>query len=172
MFRLSLCLAAALCCGQAVGQTYPDGTLALSSSRGLIGRIAQRITGQHYTHVGVVIDGYVYDQDWPRAHRTPVSRYVKRGWTTDYYVPARPYSAGEVAAMRTAAQSRLGEPYRLRGFWDRSSPGTSGQWCSPYAAHVLNASGRHRLGSHAAWSPGNLHATVGHGYRFAGRVRR
>jgi hypothetical protein len=158
--------------GNASAQSYPDGTLALSSSRGLIGRIAQRITGQRYTHVGVVIGGYVYDHDFPRAHRTPVARYVKRGWTTDYYTPATPYTPGQVAAMRSAAHARLGERYELRHFWNHTATGTSGQWCSPYAGHVLNASGRYHLSAQQVHTPGNLHTAVGPGYRFAGRVVR
>lgn len=150
--------------------SYPDGTLALSNSRGLVGRIARNITGQHYTHVGVVIDNYVYEQDWPRAKKTHVSKYGKRLWTTDYYIPTQPYTTQQVNAMRATAVSRLGEPYRLKGFWDKSSAGTTGQWCSPYAAHVLNASGRYSLNSHDAHTPGNLHSAVGGGYIITNRV--
>lgn len=170
--RALIGLAALLVSTSAIAQDYPDGTLAFSSSRGVIGRIARRITGQHYTHVGVVIDGYVYDQDWPRAHRTTAACYVKRRWTTDYYTPSTPYTAGQVQAMRRAATSRLGEPYRLRGFFSHRTTGTNGQWCSPYAANVLNASGRYRLNRHDAHTPGNLQSAVGRSYTFAGRVRR
>jgi hypothetical protein len=148
-----------------------DGTLVLSSSNRLIGRIANRITGQKNTHIGIVIDGYVYDQDWPVAHKTPVSRYGKRGWTVNYYAPVRPYSAHEVNMMRQTAESRLGERYSLRGFWNRSSKGTSDQWCSPYVAHVLNSSGRYNLNSHDAWSPGNIHNRVYHDYNFQYQTR-
>lgn len=170
--RALIGLAALLVSTSAIAQDYPDGTLAFSSSRGVIGRIARRITGQHYTHVGVVIDGYVYDHDWPRAHRTTAACYVKRRWTTDYYTPSTPYTAGEVIAMRKAATSRLGEPYRLRGFFLRRSTGTAGQWCSPYAAEILNASGRYRLSNKDAHTPGNLKAAVGHRYRFESRETR
>ncbi|MEW3709422.1 hypothetical protein QOZ51_30145, partial [Pseudomonas aeruginosa] len=85
--------------------------------------------GDHYTHVGIVIDGYVYESDWPRAKKTPVSQYGKRGSTNDYYAPARSL---DVDAMRKKAESMLGTRYSLRSYFrpDRKSNGT---WCSPFS---------------------------------------
>ena len=56
--------------------SYPDGTLVFSSKKGLIGRVAKRITGgDQYTHVGIIIDGYIYEQDFPKSKKTPLSYY-------------------------------------------------------------------------------------------------
>ena len=42
-----------------ISAAYPDGTIVLSSANTPIGRAAQRITGDHYTHIGIVIGGMV-----------------------------------------------------------------------------------------------------------------
>lgn len=152
---------------------YPDGTLVLSNSRGLVGRIAKRITGgDQYTHVGVVIDGRVYESDWPRAKNTLVSQYSRRTNTNDYYVPSTLYSQNEVAKMKSYATSHMGQPYRLRNYFHPNSRQINGTWCSPFAGNVLNASGRYNLSRSQIHEPQNLIHAVGNDYRFVERVRR
>ena len=154
-------------------QYVPDGTLVMSNKKGLIGRIARRITGgDQYTHVGIVIDGKVCESDFPFVKCTPVGQYGKRRTTNDYFVPAVAYSPTEVSAMRHAAVSRIGQPYRLRNyFFPRSRP-TNGTWCSPYVGNVLNASGRYGLSSYDMYEPQNILRRVGGQYIFSNRVVR
>lgn len=153
-------------------QHMPDGTLVFSSKRGPIGRIAQRITGgDQYTHVGVVIDGYVYESDWPRSKRTPVAQYGKARTTNDYYTPAQPLSPQTIDAMRAQANATLGQPYRLRGYFNPARTHADGTWCSPYAGRVLQAGGV-QLSTSDYHEPQNLLGRVRDQYRFSNRVRR
>ena len=155
------------------GAYYPDGTIVLSNKRGLVGMIARRITGgDQYTHSGIVLNNRVYESDFPRVRSTPVSRYGKRRTTNDYFVPAVPYTPHQVHAMRDVAQSRLGQPYRLRSYFNPSVVTPSGTWCSPYVGQVLNASGRFGLSSYDMHEPQNILNRVGDSYIFHSRVTR
>lgn len=152
---------------------YPDGTLVLSSKRGIVGRVAKRITGgDSYTHVAIVIDGYVYEMDYPKPKRSPVGQYGKRRTTNDYYVPLVTYSASEVASMRTAIANSSGQRYGLKAYFRTKPTDPKWTWCSPYVGRTLNATGRYRLSSSQFHEPQNLIGSVAGGYRFHSRVRK
>ena len=152
---------------------YPDGTLVFSSKKGIVGRVAKRMTGgDQYTHVGVVIDGLVYESDWPRAHAVPVASYGKPRTTNDYYIPKVPYTTSEVAAMRADARRNLGKPYKLRNYLRPGTKKTYGTWCSPYAASVIAASGRFLVSSYDGYEPQNLLRKVSSGYVLRTRIKK
>jgi hypothetical protein len=138
--------------------SYPDGTLVFSSKKGLIGRVAKRITGgDQYTHVGIIIDGYIYEQDFPKSKKTPLSYYrYKPRSTNDFYVPATPFSQDEVAKMKMYAESHLGQSYQLRNYFRPGSRKTSGNWCSPWTGKVLNSSGKFNISYSGYFEPQNL----------------
>lgn len=149
---------------------YPDGTIVMSNKPNtLVGRIAKRIAGgDHYTHIGVVIDGYVYESDWPRAKRTPVGQYGNRRTVNDYYVPTVPLN---VEAMRAKANSMVGQRYQLRNYLNPNSPKTQGTWCSPFAGQILNAGG-YNLTPSQYYEPQNIINAVRSQYQFRHQVRR
>jgi hypothetical protein len=166
MTRCFVFMVLLLGCG--LSQAQESGTIVLSSKTGLVGRIAKRISGgDHYTHVGIVIDGYVYESDWPRAKKTPVSQYGKRGSTNDYYAPTKSL---DVDTMRQKAESMLGTRYSLRSYFhpDRKSNGT---WCSPFSGEVLNAGGCN-LTPAQYHEPQNIYETLRSEYNFESRVVR
>jgi len=112
--------------------------IILSTKQGPIGRIAQRITGDYYTHSALVLDGVVYEQDWPRARKTSLSTYGKRRTVNDvYYLPM---TRQQIDLAKRAAESRLGEPYRLRAYF-RPGARSNGTWCSNFTGQVLNSAG-------------------------------
>lgn len=149
---------------------YPDGTIVLSSKKGLVGRIAKRITGgDQYTHSAIILNGRLYESDWPRAKVGSIWSY-KRGTTNDYYVPVTPYSPSEVQAMLAKARSLIGRPYDLKNYRKPGSRQTYGTWCSPFVGQVLNNSGRHSLSSHDYYEPQNLREATSGTHRFYGRV--
>ena len=161
-----------LFCSTAYAQ-YPDGTLVFSSKKGLVGRVAKRITGgDQYTHVGVIIDGMVYESDFPKSKATPVHLYGKWRTTNDFYIPTHLYSDEQVTRMRANAQANLGKPYRLRNYINPRTPKTDGTWCSPYAGTVINQTGRFRLNSNDLYEPQNLLMKVSPYYRLHSRVVR
>ena len=162
-----------LCLASTASAQYPDGTLVFSSKQGLVGNVAKRITGgDQYTHVGIVIDGLVYESDWPRARAIPVSSYGKPRTTNDFYVPEIPYSDQEVAQMRSEARANLGKPYRLRNYFRPGTKQTDGTWCSPYSADVVRASGRFQISSYDGYEPQNLLRKVSSGYRLQARIKK
>lgn len=135
-----------LCSPESQESPYPDGTVVFSSSIGLIGRIAHRLTdNDKYTHIGVVIDGVVYESDWPKIRTTEIEKYGKAKSTNDYYVPKVPFTKEQVDKMREYAKSQLGKPYQLKNYFYPKSKPTKGTWCSVYAGRILNASGRYKL---------------------------
>jgi hypothetical protein len=157
------------CWANLVFAQHPDGTIVLSNKKGIVGRVARRITGgDEYTHVGIVIDGYVYESDYPRSKRTPVAQYGKRRTTNDYYHPIHPVDVG---AMRDKANSMLGLPYSLKNYVRPGSVVEQGMWCSPFVGKVLNAGG-FRLSEQDYYEPQNLLQSVGSQYRFYSRVNR
>ena len=169
-FFLALIILCVPCNAQ---QDYPDGTVVYSNSIGLIGRIAERLTGgDRYTHIGIVIDGKVYEADWPRITKGSIEKYGKAKSTNDFFVPKKPFSKEEVAKMKEYAESQLGKPYQLRNyFWPNSRP-TKGTWCSVFAGSVLNASGRYDMDKKTIFEPQRIHDKIKQEYEFRTRVIR
>lgn len=138
----------------------------------VVGRVAKRITGgDKYTHVGIVLNGYVYEADWPRVKKTPVSGYKsnRRRVNVDVYAPSRPFSQAEVQAMVNHAEGKLGQKYGLRSYF-RPGAKANGTWCSPYVKDVLNASGRYNLSNGDGHEPQNLLGAINSDYQSAGSI--
>ena len=131
--------------------------IILSTKNGPIGRIAQRMTGDYYTHSAIVLNGYVYEQDWPRAKRTPLGEYGKRRTINDVY--NIPLSQEQTRVMQRYAESRMGERYRLKNYLFPRSRKTNGTWCSPFVGQVLN-SGGYRLQPSQMYEPENLRQSL------------
>jgi len=172
MVRVLAIICIAFLCAQESQAQYPDGTVILSSKKGLVGRIARRITGgDQYTHSAIVLNGKVYESDWPRAKIGRIGAH-KRRTTNDYYIPVVPYTPYESAAMIQKANSMVGQPYQLRNYWRPGSRPTEGTWCSPFVGRVLNASGRHNLTFHDYYEPQNVLQAVGSQYQYHSTIRR
>lgn len=153
---------------------YPDGTLVFSSKPNtLVGNIAKRMTNNaQYTHIGIIFDNMVYESDWPRVQRTPVSQYGKRKTVNDYYIPSSPFSKDEIDRMKNHATSRLGEPYQLRDYLRKNSRRTTrGTWCSIYVGEVMNQ-GRYRFSFQQMFEPQKLSNLIAGQYIFTKRVFR
>jgi hypothetical protein len=143
-------------------QSLPDGTLVFSSKPNtVIGNVAKRMASRaqgfsaRHTHVGIVFGGRVYHSDFPRVHSFPVGHH-KRGESVTYQLPTRNYTPQQIAAMRSYAQSQVGQPYRLRGFLRRD--GSEG-WCSTFVGQVLNRGG-HSINKRDRFTPDNLMRAV------------
>lgn len=133
--------------------------IVFSNSKSLVGRIAKQLTGgDRYTHVGLVVNGYVYESDWPVSRKTPVSQYGKRGGTYDYY--SLGLSTAEKQAVLRNASKELGKPYQLKNyFWPRSR-NTTGTYCSPFVGRILDQSTRYRLAPHQYHDPQGIFDAV------------
>lgn len=157
-----------------LSQDYPDGTLILSSKKGVIGRIAKNMTGgDQYTHVSIIIDEYVYEQDFPRSKKSRLVGYrYKPRSTNDFYVPTRQYTKQEVDRMRNYAESHLGQRYQLKNYLNPRSRKTSGNWCSPWVGRVLNSSGRYNLSTRDHFEPQNLISKIRNEYTLVSRLTK
>jgi len=168
-YILPLFVLLAIVVGCCRSQQIESGTLVFSNKSSLVGRIAKRVSGgDHYTHVGIVIDGYVYESDWPRSKKTPVNQYGKRFTTNDYY---RPNHALDVTAMRSTAESMLGQRYSLKNYFRPGSQPSNGTWCSPFAGRVLN-SGGYNLTPTQFHEPQAIYNTIRPQFSFVQRVTR
>lgn len=168
-FFLALIILCVPCNAQ---QSYPDGTVVYSNSISRIGRIANRLTGDHYTHIGIVLDNKVYEADWPRICKGPVEEAGKAKSTNDYFVPKKPFTKEEIAKMKKYAEEQIGKPYQLRNyFWPRTRP-TKGTWCSVYAGMVLNASGRYDMDKKTIFEPQRIFEKIKNDFEFRTRVIR
>ena len=154
-----------------VSAQYPDGTIILSSKKGLIGFVAKGVTGgDQYTHSQIILRGMVYESDFPYAKVGPIGHY-KRRTTNDYYIPVVPYTSAEVQLMLNKANSLVGRSYNLRNYRRPGTPKTHGTWCSPFVGQILNSSGRHALSSHDYYEPQNLRAATTGTHVFYRRVK-
>lgn len=116
----------------------------------LVGPI-YRATGSLLTHVAIILDGIVYEATPPAVHKLRLldynkhldklaaSRFIqRRGFSWFIRQPRLEYSGTELAAMRKYAESQMGRPYRLRGWW---SDDASGIFCSQYIGNMLEKTG-------------------------------
>ena len=151
------CLFCSVCSGQYI---------ILSTKQGPVGRVARNITGDFYTHSVIVLDGWVYEQDWPRSRKTPLAFYGKKRTINDIYL--LPLTRQQVHLMKQYAESRLGEPYRLRGYF-RPGARTNGTWCSNFVGQILNTGG-YQLTPSQMREPENLRQQLNPQFRY--RYRR
>jgi len=116
----------------------------------LVGPI-YRATGSLLTHVAIILDNIVYEATPPRVHKLQftdyeehldklaASRFIqRRDFSWFIRQPRLAYSAADTAVMRKYAESQMGRPYRLRGWW---SDDTSGIFCSQYIGNMLEKTG-------------------------------
>jgi hypothetical protein len=131
----------------------------------LVHPISQQ-TGSLLTHVAIVFDDIVYEATPPRVRKLGLNEYIKhlehlktlgfwrrRNFSWFTMSPIVAYNPSELDAMRQYAESQLGRPYRLRGWWSNDQRGI---FCSQYVGNVIEKSGR-IVSANNRESPGSLH---------------
>jgi hypothetical protein len=149
----------------------PDGSLVFSGLRTPFGRLVERAVGHPYTHVGIVLDGRVYEATLPRVKSSPAAAPGLRGGFYHWYSPNVRFSVGESAGVRSFVSSQVGRPYGLRTWVNPRVSSQRGIYCSELAGQALTASGRYRLPRAAGYDPAALLRAVGSDYRFRGVTR-
>lgn len=127
-----------------------DGSVLFWRGGLLIGPIYKH-TGSTLTHVAIILDNIVYEAAPPRVHKLQFSAYEKhldklaasqfiqrRNFSWFVLQPRLEYSVTELANMKAYAESQLGRPYRLRGWW---SDDIRGIFCSQYVGNIVERSG-------------------------------
>ena len=142
----------------------PDGTVLMMYCDCTVGRIAQRITHDRYTHAAIVLKGFVYEADYPVVKRTPLRKYQRPRAHIYAFVPRHSFTTAEVSGMVQYAESHLGQRYGLRSYFHPNAPSHGRTWCSLYVEEVLNHSGRYHLTRAQGFEPQNLLDAIGNNY--------
>ena len=124
-------------------------------------------TDSHLAHAAILLDGYIYEAVPPRVHKVPLADYLKemrvkeqkarqvrKNFAWFIIQPNVPYDARLVATMTTYAESQLGRPYMLRGWWKGHE--VRGVFCSQFVANTLEQGGRIESANYRE-SPGSLY---------------
>jgi uncharacterized protein YycO len=129
-------------CTECSGQTYPDGTLVMSRLKGRFGNFLSRVTGTHYTHTAIVIDGKVCESTFPRAKCTPINRYAAgKPWIVRYVPPTEPLTSRQVQGIRSYANRNVGRRYGLKQFFNPNAKPDGRIYCSQFAHGALTSAG-------------------------------
>jgi hypothetical protein len=84
--------------------------LVMSRLKGRFGNFLSRVTGTHYTHTAIVIDGKVCESTFPRAKCTPINRYAAgKPWIVRYVPPTEPLTPAKSKASATTRTETWGD---------------------------------------------------------------
>jgi hypothetical protein len=138
---------------------------------GLLVRPIYRNTDSTLTHAAIILymDGepWVYEAVPPRVRKVSLTQYrqemkekgqddrlKRRDFTWFIMEPCESYTQHQLEAMKRYAESQLGRPYMLRGWWKGRE--VRGVFCSQFAGDVIEQSGEIRS-DHFRESPGGLY---------------
>lgn len=173
MKRLALLLVLCLGCTPPPPQlTIPydaklrDGTVIFWEG-GLLVKPILRNTDSDITHAAIVLyrhDGpWVYEAVPPCVQRVPLADYQKMmakrlresRKPMSWYImqPMNSYTTHELVSMKVYADSQLGRPYMLRGWWKGRE--VRGIFCSQYIGDIVEQSGKIKSDNFHE-SPGSL----------------
>jgi hypothetical protein len=144
-----------------------DGSVAFWQGGVLVKPILNH-TDSDLTHAAIVLynghDPFVYEAVPPRVHKVPLAEYRKlmeeklresrRPMAWYVMQPMDRYTSNQLATMKVHAESQLGRPYMLRGWWKGHE--VRGVFCSELVGDIIEASGKIESG-HIRESPGSLH---------------
>jgi len=125
-------------------------------------------TDSDLTHAAIVLyngkEPFVYEAVPPRVHKVPLGEYRRHmeeklreaRRPMHWYVmqPMSVYTFNQLAAMKAHAESQLGRPYMLRGWWKGHE--VRGIFCSQLVGDIIAKSGKIEAGG-IHESPGSLH---------------
>ena len=135
---------------------------------GLLVKPILKHTDSDITHAAIVLyhgkEPFVYEAVPPRVHKVPLAEYShlmeekvnesRRPMTWFVMQPMDRHTSSQLAAMKAHAESQLGRPYMLRGWWKGHE--VRGVFCSELVGDTIERSGKIESG-HIRESPGSLH---------------
>ena len=160
----------------------PNGTVIFWKGGNTAGPI-YRHTGSDLAHAAIVLydidlhkptygtmlgkTAYVYEAVPPEVRVVPFEQYKKEmeerckhlrrkdhNFAWFLMKPKENYSFGQAAAMKLHADSQVGRPYMIRGWWKGHE--VRGIFCSELVGDIIEMSGKIKSG-HTHESPGSLH---------------
>ena len=148
----------------------PDGTVIFWQGGPLTGPIL-RHTGSRITHAAIILDGWVYEATPPRVHKVRLGEYMASlraravqtaGFSWFVLQPQRSYTPEQLVSMRRYADSQLGRPYMLRGWWQYRE--VRGIFCSQFVGDAIEQSGK-IVSAHFRESPVSLYGKLSEFYQ-------
>ncbi len=134
---------------------------------GMLSKPILRRTDSDLTHAAIVLyqDGvpFVYEAVPPRVHKVPLSEYRQMMEEESHHrhpklwfvmQPMDWFTPSQLTAMKNYAESQLGRPYMLRGWWKGYE--VRGVFCSELIADIISQSGKIESAG-VRESPGSLH---------------
>ena len=135
---------------------------------GLLVKPILKHTDSDLTHAAIVLyqgrEPWVYEAVPPRVHKVPLTDYGRlmkekvderrRPMTWFVMQPMDRYTSLKLDAMKDHAESQLGRPYMLRGWWKGHE--VRGIFCSELVGDIIETSGKIESG-HIRESPGSLY---------------
>jgi len=135
---------------------------------GLLVKPILKHTDSDITHAAIVLyngrQPFVYEAVPPRVHKVSLTEYrrlmeekvrnARRPMTWFVIQPVDRYTLGQLAAMKAHAESQLGRPYMLRGWWKGHE--VRGIFCSQLVGDIIAITGLIAAGG-IHESPGSLH---------------
>lgn len=135
----------------------PDGTTIFLTRLGKQSILAKKIeeaTGDNISHVAIILyeenEPYVYESIVPGGvQRNKLDKYIKKinhlkskkptQGIQIYLIPPNPdYTTNELTKMKDYANSQLGRPYMMRGWWKNKE--VKGMHCSQYIGNIISKS--------------------------------
>jgi hypothetical protein len=135
---------------------------------GLLVKPILKHTDSDLTHAAIVLyngkEPFVFEAVPPKVHKVPLAEYRKlmeeklreSRRPMHWYImqPMDRYTDKQLTAMKAHAESQLGRPYMLRGWWKGHE--VRGVFCSELVGDTIERSGKIESG-HIRESPGSLH---------------
>jgi len=135
---------------------------------GLLVKPILKHTDSDLTHAAIVLyngkEPFVFEAVPPRVHKVPMAEYRRlmeekadegrRPMTWFVMQPMVRYTPSQLTAMKAHAESQLGRPYMLRGWWKGHE--VRGIFCSELVGDIIETSDKIESG-HIRESPGSLH---------------
>lgn len=132
-----------------LGVNLPDGTL-IFIERGNWSKLIERRTGSDINHSAIVLydknKAFIYECAIKTgAAKIPIQEYLrllkqesikKSEMTVIYVKPVQPFAKNQIDKMKQYAESKLGEPFRLLGYYQGK-----GFYCSRYVGDILTSGG-------------------------------
>jgi hypothetical protein len=150
-----------------------DGTVIFLQG-GLLVRPIFHYTDSTLTHAAIVLyhgkEPWVYEATPPCVRRMPLADYrkliaeklqeprlQKRNLKWFFMQPVNSYTSRHLRDMKWYAESQLGRPYMLRGWWKGRE--VRGIFCSQYVGNIIEQSGKIKSNQFRE-SPGSLHDKI------------
>ena len=131
----------------------PDGSLVFLEHSN---NIVENETGSPITHVGIYVDGYIYEAVKPRVRKITVEEFKKKNKKYNIYFksPVKEFNKQELAKIKDYLEDQVKRKYSVWGYI--TGHNVKGIHCGELVANALSSSGRYTFKEPWDITPGEL----------------